>query len=74
MTVNQIHKKYFKNVLKINGTMCCMVSFKRYIFAVQITMQRKVDSFKMYYTHCNEIEFQASIESENNFRKQKTKF
>jgi len=38
-----------------------------YIFAVQITMQRKVDSLKMYYTHCNEIEIQASIESENNF-------
>jgi len=47
--------------------MCCMVLVFLYIFAVQITMQRKVDSFKMYYTLCNEIEFQASIESENNF-------
>ena len=58
-----------KNKLKIISTMRCMVSFKRYIFAVQITVQRKVEFKKMYYTHCNEIKFQASIESENNFRK-----
>ena len=53
--------------------MCCMVFVFVYIFAVQITMQRKVDSFKMYYTLCNEIEFQASIELENNFQKTKIK-
>ena len=53
--------------------MCCMVFVFVYIFAVQITMQRKVDSFKMYYTFCNEIEFQASIESENNFQKTENK-
>jgi len=35
--------------------MCCIVSFKRHIFAVQITMQRKVEFLKMYYTICNEI-------------------
>jgi len=35
--------------------MCCMVSFKRYIFAVQITMQRKVDFKKKNYIGCNEI-------------------
>ena len=35
--------------------MCCIVPFKRYIFAVQITMQRKVEFLKMYYTMCNEI-------------------
>jgi len=44
-----------------------MVFVFLYIFAVQITVQRKVDYLKMYYTHCNEVEFQASIESENNF-------
>jgi hypothetical protein len=47
--------------------MRCMVLVFLYIFAVQITMQRKVEFLKMYYTHCNEFEFQASIESENNF-------
>jgi len=44
-----------------------MVLVFRYIFAVQITMQRKVDFLKLYYTLCNEIEIQASINSENNF-------
>ncbi len=47
--------------------MCCMVLVFLYIFAVQITMQRKVEFLKMYYTHCNKFKFQASIESENNF-------
>jgi hypothetical protein len=36
--------------------MCCMVLVFRYIFAVQITMQRKVDFKKKFYTCCNEID------------------
>lgn len=40
--------------------MCCKVSFKRYIFVVQITMQQKVESLKKNYTNCNEMKKQAS--------------
>lgn len=36
-------EKLFKIILKYFSTMCCMVSFKRYIFAVPITMQQKVE-------------------------------
>ena len=54
--------------------MRCMVLVFIHIFAVQTTVQQKVEFKKMYYTHCNEIEFQASIESENNFRNRKQKF
>ena len=42
--------------------MCCMIPFKRYIFAVQITMQRKVGFKKKNYTGCNEIENKASYD------------
>ena len=35
--------------------MCCMIPYKRYIFAVQITMQGKVEFLKKNYTRCNQI-------------------
>ncbi len=60
--------------MKYFSTMCCIVFVFACIFAVQTTMQQKVDSFKMYYIFCNEIEFQASIKLENNFRNRKQNF
>jgi hypothetical protein len=40
--------------------MCCMIPYKRYIFAVQITMQKKVEFKKKNYTSCNQNKKQAS--------------
>jgi len=57
--------KYFKFIFNYFTTMCCMVSYIRYIFALQITMHQKVEFLKMYYTVCNEFIFHASIHSEN---------
>lgn len=56
ISVYQLFVNFIKNILKIYGTMCCKVPYKRYIFAVQITMQRKVESLKKNYISCNEIE------------------
>ena len=36
------------------------IPYKRYIFAVQITMQRKVDFKRKFYVICNEAKKQAS--------------
>jgi len=40
--------------------MCNKIPYKRYIFAVQITMQRKVEVLKKNYTDCNEMQNEAS--------------
>ena len=40
--------------------MCCKIPYKRYIFAVQITMQRKVDFLRKFYVDCNETKNQTS--------------
>jgi hypothetical protein len=46
--------------------MCCMVLDKRYIFAVQITLQRKVEVKKKNYTSCNEFQNQSSYRQKQN--------
>jgi hypothetical protein len=40
--------------------MRCKIPYKRYIFAVQITMQQKVDFKRKFYVICNEAKKQAS--------------
>lgn len=52
--------------------MCCMVPFKRYIFAVQTSMQRKVEFKKKNYIGCNQIKKLASYDQKTKFKKQKT--
>ena len=42
-----------ENILKIYGTLCCIVLNKYHIFALPITVYVKVAVLKEFFTKCN---------------------